>query len=283
MQKSVDLDIQGHRGARGLYPENTVGGFIEAVKFGASTLELDVIISKDEQVVVSHEPWPDPLYCFKKDGTEIEENSKEKYNFFRLNYDETLNFDCGIHGHPSFPLQKRVNEHKPLLSEVIFSVEAFVSENALKPVTYNIEIKSDALTDDLFHPPPSRFVDLVLNQTRKMRITGRVIIQSFDRRILQELRQKDPAVPTGLLVEDTISFDDHVNALGFMPTYYNPEFILVTEELVRKIHDKNIKIVPWTVNEVSDMEKLMALGVDGLITDYPDRAADIVKEFLIKR
>jgi glycerophosphoryl diester phosphodiesterase len=276
MQKSVYLDIQGHRGARGLYPENTVQGFIEAVKFGATTLELDVVISKDERVVVSHEPWPDPLYCYKQDGSSLGENSKEKYNFFGLKYDEILQFDCGVHGHPSFPLQKHVKEHKPLLSEVVLAVDAFVSKNNLTPVTYNVEVKSESPSDNLFHPEPPRFVELVLAQIHDMKISERIILQSFDARILQEAKKKDPSIRLGLLVEDQISFEDHIKALGFIPSYYNPEFILVTADLVRKVHEKNIKIIPWTVNEVSDMEKLIALNVDGLITDYPDKARVLV-------
>ena len=95
MPKTKSIDIQGHRGARGLFPENTVTGFIEAIKLGVNTLEMDVIISKDNQVVVSHEPWMNEAFCTKKDGGEIEKNSKEKYNLYKMTYAEILEFDCG--------------------------------------------------------------------------------------------------------------------------------------------------------------------------------------------
>jgi glycerophosphoryl diester phosphodiesterase len=277
MPKSNYWDIQGHRGARGLYPENTITGFVETIKLGITTLELDVVISKDRKVVVSHEAWMNPLFCFTPDGLVIAENQEERYNLYHMNYGDILGYDCGKEGHPEFPLQVHVPERKPLLENVFLYVENLAEEKGVK-VTYNIEIKSDPSTDGIFHPAPAEFVELIKNVILKKSSFDKCILQSFDKRILQEIKKQKIKVRTGLLIEDTGDPEAHLQHLGFLPDYYNPEFNLVTQYLVDSLHARDIKIVPWTVNEVSDMEKLIALGVDGLITDYPDRALTLISE-----
>src|ERR1035437_7559361 len=143
MHKQKIIDIQGHRGARGLFPENTLTSFIEAVKLGVDTLEMDVVISLDWQVVVSHEAWMNEAFCNCPDGKEVEANSKDKYNLYKITYSEIATYDCGIRGNKEFPLQKKIAAHKPLLSEVITKIDAYTKENKLPAIKYNIEIKSE--------------------------------------------------------------------------------------------------------------------------------------------
>ena len=161
MHVQKNINIHGHRGARGLFPENTVAAFIEAVKMGVDTLELDVVISADNKVVVSHEPWMNELFCTKPDGTPVEKNAGQKYNLHKMTYAEIKSFDCGKRTNPGFPQQKAIPSYKPLLREVIEEVETFTKENKLPPVKYNIEIKSEQKDDGIFNPLPEIFVNLV--------------------------------------------------------------------------------------------------------------------------
>jgi glycerophosphoryl diester phosphodiesterase len=271
------IDIQGHRGARGLFPENTISAFIEAVKLGVDTIEMDVVISKDKQVIVSHEPWMNELICLTPDGSEIEKNSAEKYNLYQMNYDEIRSYDCGKKGNPEFPLQKKMAGYKPLLSEVIKKVEAFTKENNLKNINYNIEIKSEAEGDNTFHPDPGTFACLVYNEIKKHNAINRTILQSFDNRILKEIRKKDKEIKIALLVENNLGLEENLGQLGFVPDIYAPGYVLTDEKLVKKVHHLNMKLIPWTVNEISEMKRLIEMGADGIITDYPDRAVGLLR------
>jgi glycerophosphoryl diester phosphodiesterase len=158
------FQIHGHRGARGLFPENTLTGFIETVKLGVKTLEMDVVISKDLKVVVSHEEWMNEAFCSQPNGNVIEKNSKEKYNLYKMTYDDIALFDCGSKGNAEFPLQQKISGHKPLLSDVISTIDTFTKKNNLPDIIYNIEIKSEPSGDTIFHPEPFTFVQLVLNE-----------------------------------------------------------------------------------------------------------------------
>jgi len=233
---------------------------------------MDVVISADSKIVVSHEPWMNPAFCLKPNGEQIEINSKEKYNLYKMSYQEIARFDCGINANPDFPLQKSVAEHKPLLSEVIKKVDAYTKENNLLDIKYNIEIKSEPAEDNIFNPEPAKFVELVYAEIEKQNIIGRTILQSFDVRILQEIRKKNKEIKMALLVENNFGLKKNLDLLGFLPDIYAPEYILATSELVKKLHSLKIKLIVWTVNEIDEMKKLIAMSVDGIITDYPDRA-----------
>lgn len=277
MSNFKQLQIHGHRGARGLFPENTITAFIEAVKLGVTTLEMDVVISADSKVVVSHEEWMNEAFCLQPNGNEIEINSKEKYNLYKMPYSEIALYDCGSKNNSEFPFQKNCPEHKPLLSEVINAIETYIKNNNLPNVTYNIEIKSELGGDSIFHPKPLVFVQLVLNELELHPINNRFILQSFDVRILQEIKSLKSDITIGLLIENFDEPQLNLERLGFIPNMYNPEFPLVTSELIKELHHKNILIIPWTVNELTDMKRLILMGVDGIITDYPDRAIELIK------
>jgi glycerophosphoryl diester phosphodiesterase len=270
------FDIEGHRGCRGLYPENTVTAFIEAIKIGVNTLELDVVVSKDSQLVVSHEPWMSHVFCFTAEGKAIEDN-KEKYNIYQLPYSEIQKFDCGINGHPKFPEQRKMSEHKPLLKDVIEAVEQYITAHKLAPVSYNIETKSTPDGDNKFHPAPDEFAGMLYDVLKAKNILSRSIIQSFDPRTLQVIHKTDSNVKTALLIGDANTFEKNLEQLGFVPAIYSPLYLLVNKKLIKKCHTKGILIIPWTVNEEKQMIKLKAMGVDGLITDYPNRAVKVLR------
>jgi len=273
--RSNQLSIQGHRGARGHYPENTVRGFLEALRFGVNTIELDVVITGDQQVLVSHEAWMNDLICSLPDGAPIKAGNGQDYNLYKMPYSEIKQFDCGKRGNPEFPFQHPLPAYKPLLSEVFIDVEKEISQKKLFPVIYNIELKTEV--DILFNPDPPIFADLVYREIIKYLPIDRVNIQSFDNRLLKEMRKMDEKMSLGLLVENNNGPDVNLQQLGFIPDTYNPEFILVDENLVNVVHSQGMKLVPWTVNEISDMKRLLKWGVDGIITDYPDRLVNLLK------
>ncbi|HUR11393.1 MAG TPA: glycerophosphodiester phosphodiesterase family protein [Flavitalea sp.] len=266
------FDKQGHRGCRGLMPENTVAAMIRAVDLGVTTLEMDVVITSDDTVLLSHEPFFNHEITTRQDGTAISESEEKRLNIYRMTFLETQAFDVGMRPHPRFPLQKKVASKKPTLSEVIDSVELYITRNKKAPPFYNIETKSNPGTDALYHPEPRRFVQLLMNVINSKNIASRVIIQSFDIRTLQEMHANYPAVKTALLVEDFDKrpFDDQLRRLGFVPSIYSPHVDLVTAELVQQCHAKKIRLIPWTVNDKATIQRLRQLGVDGIISDFPD-------------
>jgi len=267
------FDIEGHRGCRGLYPENTIVAFIEAVKLGVNTLEMDVVVSKDGQLVVSHDPVINCDFCIY-----CEDDKQKEMNIYRLNYNEIKSIDCGSKFFSKFPEQKKMFANKPLLSDVIDTVEKFIAKNQLPPVQYNIETKSTPEGDDVEHPKPAEFAKLLYDLLNEKNILSKSIIQSFDSRTLQVIHQTDTNVITALLVFDLDNFEKNIKQLGFNPAIYSPNFVLVSEKLVNKCHEQKIKVIPWTVNDEDKMVKMKELGVDGLITDYPDRAIRILRK-----
>ena len=264
------FDIQGHRGARGLLPENSTAGFLHAVDLGVSTLEIDVVVAGDSTVVVSHEPWMLETICSDTDGRAITDG--ESYNIFRMSYEAVAQYDCGKRGHPGFPRQEKQAAVKPRLSDVINAVESHVAERGMDPLRYNIEIKSREEWDGIYSPPPPVFAQLVHEVVVRTGIMDRTTIQSFDLRSLLAAHRIGASWELAVLVHSDTDLPALLDRLGFMPQVFSPNFRIVDESLVHAVHDLGMRIIPWTVNEVSDMKRIMAMGVDGLITDYPDLA-----------
>lgn len=268
------LEVQGHRGDRGSYPENTLPSFYSALEKGVDVLELDVVVSKDRKVVISHEPFMFSRYMLDSKGDTIAKADERKYNFFEMSYDSIRKFDAGSKGNKFFPQQQKMKTYKPLLREMIDSVEKFISENDLDRIRYNIELKSGKVLYGNYQPYPEEFVDLVMDVVKEKKIETYSNIQSFDVRILNYLHHAYPQMETGYLVSTT-GIQKNLDKLIFKPDSYNPYFGLVrSKELVDSIHGMDMKLIPWTVNEHEDIERMINLGVDGLITDYPERAIE---------
>jgi glycerophosphoryl diester phosphodiesterase len=266
------FDKQGHRGCRGLLPENTVPAMIRALELGITTLELDLVITADKQVVLSHEPFFNHEISTKPDGQPVTEAEERSLNIYRMPAAEVQRYDVGLKPHPRFPRQEKRAVRKPLLDEVFTGVEAWLKEKGGRPVFYNMEIKSDPGTDGQYHPAPAEFVALVMQVVERHRMQDRMILQSFDIRTLQEVRRTHPSVRTALLVEDfdKRTLEEQLARLGFVPSVYSPHYSLVTDTLVRDCHAKGMQLIPWTVNDKASIDRLRQLGVDGIITDYPD-------------
>lgn len=277
-QNRSTFSIEGHRGARGYLPENTIPSFILAIDQGADTLELDVVVTKDKKVLVSHEPWFSSVISLDPNGQRIAKEKEREHNIFKMAYFETTRYDVGRNGHPGFPEQRPLKITKPLLKDVFKSVEIYTSSKKLSPVRYNIEIKSAPEGDGSFHPAPAVFAKLVLDDVSRFKLQDRVIIQSFDVRPLQEIRRMNAEIPLALLVSNREGAAANLAKLGFTPNTYSPHFSLVDEALVKFCRENGMKIVPWTVNEVADLERMTSFDLDGIITDYPDRAIKVFRK-----
>ncbi|MBK6620956.1 MAG: glycerophosphodiester phosphodiesterase [Saprospirales bacterium] len=259
------FDWQGHRGARGLAPENTVHAFLKALEFPAiTTLELDVVISKDLQVVVSHEPWVSPHICDCPEGDKT-------LNIYEYPYEEIRQIDCGLKKNSRFPQQEKIAAHKPILGEVAREVEKYCREKGRPLPGFNIELKAMPEWDGIYTPAPAEFAKLVLDEVNALGIRDRACLQSFDPRILRELHRLDPGLTLSYLMEFPFDPEELIKELGFTPAIISPYYKLVTRNMIDSIHQKNMRIVPWTVNNTLVMKKLRKWGVDGVITDYPDR------------
>ncbi len=273
MQKPREqFDLQGHRGARGLVPENTIPSMLKALDYGVNTLELDVVISKDKKVVVSHEPFLNHKICKNAQGETIKESEEKNYNLYQMSYDSIARCDCGSMSNPDYPEQQKMVAFKPLLSALIDATEKYAREKGLPAPRYNIETKIEPESDNIYHPEPQEFMELVYRIIKEKGIAERTCIQSFDVRTLQALKKMDDKITIALLVAKNPFYENAIKELGFKPDVYSPYHLLVTSSLIEYGKKEGIKIIPWTVNDFDTMKKLAQMGVDGIITDYPDRA-----------
>ncbi|GAB3331588.1 glycerophosphodiester phosphodiesterase family protein [Hymenobacter humi] len=271
-------EVHGHRGCRGLRPENTLPAFLYALELGVDVIELDVVISADKQVVVSHEPWLNPSICLDSNGQFIPPSQARQLNLYQLPYAEIRRCDCGQRRHPSFPEQLSQPAYKPLLTEVIAALEAATRQLGRSPVGYSIEVKSSPDGDLIFHPGPEEFLALVLAEVDAAQIRSRTTLLCFDPRILRLAHHNQPNLATCLLLEADQPWHSSIEQLGFQPTTLGPDFSTVTTDSVQQLRTvfPGLRLVPWTVNELPDMRRLMALGVDGITTDYPNRLLSVL-------
>lgn len=267
----ISFDKEGHRGCRGLMPENTIPAMLKAIDLDVTTLEMDLQISADKKVVVSHDPNFNENITTTPDGHTLTKAEAAKLLLYTMPYDSIRKYDVGLKPHPAFPQQQKMAAYKPLLADLIDAAEPYAKGKG-KTMQYNIEIKSTPAGDGKKHPPVEEFVDLAMAVINSKGTAGRTIIQSFDPRALQVMHRKYPNVMTALLIEDfdKRSLDAQLEQLGFVPTVYSPHFSHVTEALVQSCQSKKMKVIPWTVNDLEGMKKLKSLGVDGIISDYPN-------------
>ena len=267
-----NFDLQGHRGAMGMFSENTIPGFLTGIDQGVNTIEFDVVVSGDQQVVVSHEPWFRSDICLDPDGNEIPEEEELDHLIYAMNYEEIRRYNCGSLQHPDHPDQETQSQPKPTLIRAIEVMEDYIENHNLPPVRYSIETKSRPEWDNRKSPDPETFVDLLYDELQQLDILDRVIVQSFDTRTLQHLRQIDESVHQALLISrNGGNVPTDIENLGYTPEIYSPNYHLVTGEMVEEAHQKGMQVIPWTVNHPEDMRSMIERGVDGLLTDYPNK------------
>lgn len=290
------FDKQAHRGGKSLYPENTIPAMKNALQMNVTTLEMDLAITKDKKVILSHDAFLSPELVTKPDGTYIPKDSGFYYKIYEMPYAKIQTFDVGLKKLSSSPDQKKMKVQKPLFSEVIDVCESYARELKRPLPFYNIETKTRPFSDHILHPEPEEFVDLMMKIILEKGIQDRVIIQSFDPRTLEIIHKEHPKIMTALLVEKVDDkkmaqqqahfknipvekfrlYPNHLSGLAgdmkflsFIPTIYSPEHNLVTPELIQQCHALEMKVIPWTVNTKERLQELKSMGIDGIISDDP--------------
>ena len=265
------FSAEAHRGGRGLMPENTILAMKHAMTInGITTLEMDTHITKDGKVVVTHDDYLSPGFMLTPDGKEIPAGDAKKYPVFQMDYAELKQFDLGTKPLNGFPDQKKVKSYVPLLSDLIDAVEKDIKANKRKPFFYNIETKCQASGDGITNPTPEVFVKLLMEVIEQKKIKPYVVIQSFDKRTIQLIHEKYPKVRTSFLVANRKNYAENIADLGYKPFILSPVWQMVDATLIQQAHADGVKVIPWTANAAADIKKLKDLGVDGIISDYPD-------------
>jgi len=261
-----NFDWQGHRGARGEAPENTIPAMLRGLQDGVTTLEMDVVVTKDSVLVLSHEPFFNPAICDFKKGDSLENN------IFRLSWEQIKNIDCGSLGNSDFVGQEVEKVGKPRLIDVLSEVEeAAISLDKPSP-NFSIEIKSRPEWEGLYHPNHKVYAQLLLDFVNKLSLQKRVSIQSLDPRVLQYIHKEQPDIKLVYLTEDSLRIpSEQIKGLGFYPDVYSCYYPLLKEHHLRQLQSQGISVIPWTVNDISEAERLINMGVDGIITDYPGK------------
>lgn len=291
------IDLQGHRGARGLAPENTLTGFKAALDIGVTTLETDLALTRDHVLVLSHEPRLTPALVRGPDGLWL---AAEGAPFIDLDYADLARYDVGrlnpAHKYATqWPMQKPADgEHIPTLA-ALFALARSARSPGGAPVRFNIETK---ITPGVEVPTAdaATFARAVVTAVLSAGMGDRVTVQSFDWRALVEVKRLAPQIATVCLTIESSGMNTvRLGADGASPWHaglkaaeygsslvrltkaagcstWSPFWRNVTAELVAEAHALGLKVVPWTVNEPDEIARLAALGVDGLISDYPDRA-----------
>ena len=288
------FDVQGHRGARGLEPENTLAAFERALTIGVTTLELDVGVTADGVVVVSHDPVLNPAIVRDATGQWLTAKGPA---IKALTFAQLQTYDVG-RINPATPYaatfstqQPRDGQRMPALTALFDRVKALGAHT----VQFNIETKlNPTLPDETFSP--DQLVQALLQSVRDAGMTRRVTIQSFDWRTLQLVQRLEPSIPTVYLSVQTVNNDnirdgvwtaglriaDHgsvpkmVKAAG--GSVWSPNGGALTEALVKEAQALGLKVIPWTINAPADLQRLMDWGVDGIITDYPDRLRELMRQ-----
>ena len=291
------IDLQGHRGTRGLAPENTLAAFKTALAIGVTTLETDLALTRDGVLVLSHEPHLFAAIARGSDGRWLSEDGAP---IFSLNAEDLTRYDVGrlnpAHKYAAqWTEQKaRDGERIPTLTQLFDLARGAVSPGG-HPVRFNIETKITPISGDTT-PSAETYARAVVDAVRAAKMSERVSVQSFDWRTLREVKKLAPELVTACLTIESSSMNtvlsdasgaspwhaglkaaDHGGSVPRMAqaagcSIWSPFWRNVTAENIAEAHALKLKIIVWTVNDPAEVERLAVLRVDGIITDYPDRA-----------
>ena len=299
LSKPNHIKIYGHRGARGDLPENTLESFKYLFDNAINAYETDILISKDLIPVITHDFRLDPSLTKDKEGNWIKD---ENIKIFDLTYDEISNFDVGSlnkltrYGRRFVNQRSLENQKIPKLSELL----ELSSKNVLQNLLINLEIKSTPDEKNLT-PDPKDLVQIVLNEINNSNLKEKIIISSFDWRILREVKKQSPEIPRayltfqqekGMKIKKTIysksPWIDHIplTIVYDLPkiikelggSAWHPYYKDINKKAVKDAHDNNLPVNVWTVNDEDDMLKMIEYGVDGIMTDYPLRLKNLCEK-----
>ena len=282
-QPKYVVEVEAHRGGMGLYPEETLAAMLNAVKLGVNTLEMDLCVTQDKKVVLSHDRYFHPRYSSHPDGTPVVAGEPRTY-LYEMPYSEVVKWDVGNRFNPAWPEKHCMPAVKPIAADVIAAVEAWTKENGHYPMNYDIEIKSDVDTgggvEGVNWPEYHEFADLCMEALDSLDLGDRLMIQCFDERVLNYIHDKYPGHTLAYLVEeDETDFDQYMSLLDFTPEWLSAPHANVDEALVAKARARGMKVNTWTVDDPDEMRRLIGVGVDAIISNYPDRLLQVVSEY----
>ncbi len=273
-QPSFALDVQGHRGSRWTHPENTLPAFQFAVESGADTLELDLHVTKDDQLVIVHDHFLDRNICLDKTGRRI----RGKILIRALTLKELQAFDCGSLTNSSFPEQHAV-PHTPIPTLAsLFEMLANSKLPQARKVRFNIETKSEEAHPD-YTPDPEIFVKQILALLKKYGVLSRVMLESFDYRTLVIAHRLEPKLQLSVLVGSRMDLHEQVRLMQDLHAeIFSPHYYELTAIDVSEMHAIGVRVIPWTANTTAEWARLIAFGVDGIITDNPKGLLAFIKK-----
>jgi glycerophosphoryl diester phosphodiesterase len=297
LSKPDYIKIYGHRGARGVLPENTLESFKYLFENNIYAYETDILISKDFIPVITHDFRLDPSYTKDINDNWIED---ENIKIIDLTYDQILQFDVGTlnklskYGRKFINQKSLQNQKIPKLSELL----KLTSDNIVEDLLINLEIKSTPIEKNLT-PEPDEMVKIIIDEVSRSNLEDRIIYSSFDWRVLREIKERDSKIPRAYLtsgargkiydkspwldftpLHNGVELPELIKALG--GSAWHPNYKDVNKEIVQISHDKGLPVNVWTVNRESDMLRMIDYGVDGIMTDYPLKLKEICKRENIK-
>ena len=291
------IKIYGHRGARGVLPENTLESFKYLFENNIHAYETDILISKDFIPVITHDFRLDPSYTKDINDNWIED---ENIKIIDLTYDQILQFDVGTlnklskYGRKFINQKSLQNQKIPKLSELL----KLTSDNIVEDLLINLEIKSTPIEKNLT-PEPDEMVKIIIDEVSRSNLEDRIIYSSFDWRVLREIKERGSKIPRAYLtsgargkiydkspwldftpLHNGVELPELIKALG--GSAWHPNYKDVNKEIVQISHDKGLPVNVWTVNRESDMLRMIDYGVDGIMTDYPLKLKELCKRENIK-
>ena len=284
LSKPGFIKIYGHRGARGVLPENTLESFEYLFENNIRAYETDILISKDNIPVITHDFKLDPSYTKDVNGNWIED---ENIKIIDLTYEEILKYDVGTLNKLSrygrkFINQKSLDNQKiPKLSDLL----KLSSDNEFDDLLINLEIKSTPIEEGLT-PSPEEMVKIVIDEVGRSNLSDKIIYSSFDWRVLREIKERDPKIPRAHLtsgakgkiydkspwldftpLHSEVDLPKLIKALG--GSAWHPNYKDVNKEIIEISRNEGMPVNVWTVNKEQDMLRMIDYGVDGIMTDYP--------------
>jgi len=251
-----EYKIFGHRGCRGVYPENTIEGFKKAIEFGVDGIELDVVVNKNQELVISHESYIDTSYCLTN------KIDNESLNIYKMNISEIQDIDCGSKFVKEFPNQLKVKEKKPTYKE--FKKELIDYQGDIL-----FEIKCDYDLVNEYFPDYEKYAKIIFEETRFSRHFDNIYFMSFDYRILNELFKIMPNSKY-IYLSSNKEFEKQMKLLNFEPFGVGIDFNIISQKIIDLVHNKKQVIYGWTINDEENSKSLTSMGLDGVITDYPN-------------
>ncbi|MGX7689896.1 glycerophosphodiester phosphodiesterase family protein [Flectobacillus roseus] len=273
--QEVSFDVQAHRGGAGEYPENTLVSFLNGIEVGAKTLEMDVCITKDSQVVVSHDLALSTSFVTTPNGLPLKKTDPV-VNIYQTTYDELQKYDVGLRRNSSFPYANLLPCKIPLLRDVLTKCEEFAKLKKRK-INYNIEIKIGKKGVEI--PSDNKFYwSLIETELERVTDYNRVIIQCFDPTTLKNINKwKKKQYRLSFLTAGT-NINTELQKLDFTPSIYSPYYKSIDSVGINVCHSKKIAVIPYVIDTELEFNIYKNIyKVDGIITDYPKKMIEKIK------